>query len=144
MCRPFAVNANTIPNMVDYQERANWSKARSTTVAVVTSMNTKLASAVLLLLLSAIPAQAQTPVLGKDWKKAVWRVPLHIALSIPVAAGTLVVPPVGKAYVKWRIRAEQQDIASGSDTSGKAAIDLYSQTAIVRGVLKMYHIKVPQ
>lgn len=77
----------------------------------------------------------------KDWKRAIWRVPLHMALSAPVAASSFVVPPIGKGYVNWRIRSEKRDVASGRDTGTKGSIDLYSQVALVRGVLKIYRIK---
>jgi len=79
--------------------------------------------------------------LQKDWKKAVWRVPLHILLSAPVAAVTVVIPPLGKKYVRARIRAEQNDAARGLDTCMKATIDLYSQTALVRAILRMYGVR---
>jgi hypothetical protein len=104
---------------------------------------------VAVLLALPVPASAQTPAicpsagLQKDWKKAVWRVPLHIALSAPVAAASLVIPPLGKKYVRSRIRAEERDAARGSDTCMKATIDLYSQTALVRAVLRMYGIRLP-
>lgn len=78
--------------------------------------------------------------LQKDWKKAIWRVPLHIALSLPFTAASIVVPPAGKAYVRWRIRAEKQDAARGLDTCMKATIDLYGQTALPRAILKMYGV----
>lgn len=103
----------------------------------------------LFLLICAVPASAQTAgsfcpaSLSKDWKKAVWRVPLHIALSAPVAAGTLVIPPLGKKYIRWRVKAESKDIAQHADTCIKGTIDLYSQTALVRGVLRVYGIKAP-
>ena len=73
-----------------------------------------------------------------DWKRALWRAPLHLLGSLPVAAVSLVVPPVGTAYIGWRTRAEQDDQAAGRDTPEKAAIDLYTQTALVRGVLKVW------
>lgn len=77
----------------------------------------------------------------KDWKRAIWRVPLHFALSTPVAVSSLVVPPLGKAYVNWRVKSEKQDVLSGRDTPSKASIDLYSQVVLVKGVLKIYGIK---
>jgi hypothetical protein len=96
-----------------------------------------------LFLFCLTPAFAQTPaILGKDWKRAIWLAPPHILLSAPVAAVTVIVPPIGKKYVCWRVRAEQADAHSGRDTSGKAAIDLYSQTALPVAVLKIYRIKV--
>jgi hypothetical protein len=76
--------------------------------------------------------------LQKDWKKAIWRAPLHIAVSAPVAATTLVIPPLGKKYIQARTQAEQHDLKDGSDTCMKATIDLYTQTALVRAVLRMY------
>lgn len=78
--------------------------------------------------------------LQRDWKKAIWRVPLHITLSLPFTAATIVVPPAGKAYVRWRVRAEKKDAAKGLDTCMKATIDLYSQTALPRSILKIYGI----
>jgi hypothetical protein len=80
--------------------------------------------------------------LQKDWKKAIWRAPLHILVSAPVAAISFVIPPVGKAYVRVRMQAEERDRSRGTDTCMKAAIDLYSQTALVRAVLRMYGIRV--
>ena len=99
-----------------------------------------LASA-LVVALGACPACAQNG-LAKDWKRAVWRVPVHIALSLPVTAATMVVPPLGKKYVGWRTRAEANHVATGHDTPQKATIDLYTQTALPRRVLKWYHIKM--
>jgi hypothetical protein len=108
-----------------------------------------------LLVGAALPAAAQTttppltppPVcqtgLQKDWKKAIWRAPLHILVSAPVAVGSLVIPSLGKAYVRARSKAEERDRARGSDTCMKAAIDLYTQTALVRATLRMYGIKTP-
>ena len=81
--------------------------------------------------------------LQRDWKKAVWRVPLHIALSLPATAASFVVPPIGKRYVRWRIRAETKDAQDGADTCMKATIDLYSQTALPRAVLRIYGVKFP-
>lgn len=77
----------------------------------------------------------------KDWKRAIWRVPLHMALSAPVAASSLVIPPIGKSYVNWRVRSEKKDVAAGRDTPTKGSIDLYSQVTLVRGVLKIYGVK---
>lgn len=94
-----------------------------------------------LLLLIAIPVYGQNG-LAPDWKRAIWRVPLHIALSLPVTAATVVVPPVGKAYVEWRERAEVHHVVVGSDSPQKATIDLYTQTALPRSILKLYHVKV--
>jgi hypothetical protein len=106
----------------------------------------KLAIATVLFLLASSVAAGQqvcpSP-LQKDWKKAVWRVPLHIALSLPVTAATVVIPPVGKKFVRWRTKAETKDVAQHLDTCMKATIDLYSQTALVRAMLKMYGITVP-
>jgi hypothetical protein len=62
-------------------------------------------------------------------------------LSLPVAGISLVVPPIGKAYVNKRIAAEKADVAAGRDTPTKGSIDLYSQVSLVRGVLKIYGIK---
>lgn len=96
----------------------------------------------LFILLVAIPVRAQNG-LAKDWKKAIWRTPLHIALSAPVTVATFVVPPVGVKYVVWRTNAEAQHVVEGKDTPQKATIDLYTQTALVRSVLKLYHVTVP-
>ncbi len=60
-----------------------------------------------------------------------------------MAAASTVVPPLGEKYVRWRVRAEQRDAARKQDTCMKATIDLYSQTALVRSVLRMYGIKLP-
>lgn len=92
-------------------------------------------------LLKAQSPSIACPVQQKDWKRAVWRVPLHIALSAPVAAGSLIVPPLGKKYVRWRVKAEKLDQAQGRDTCMKALVDEYSQTALVRAVLRIYKIK---
>lgn len=73
-----------------------------------------------------------------DWKRAVWRAPLHILGSLPVAAVALIAPPVGDAYVAWRIAAEKADEAAGRDTPEKAQVDLYSQTALVYAALKAW------
>lgn len=119
------------------------------------SANAKLALALALAyLFFASVAEAQTPApapapavcstgLQKDWKKAIWRAPLHIALSAPVAAASLVIPPLGKKYVQVRTDAEQRDRARGTDTCMKATIDLYTQTALVRAVLRIYGIRLP-
>ena len=74
----------------------------------------------------------------KDYKRAVWRVPLHIALSLPFAALALPLPMMGRKYIAWRERSEQDDVTAGRDTPEKAAIDLYSQTALVDSVLKVW------
>jgi hypothetical protein len=79
--------------------------------------------------------------LFRDWKKAIWKAPLHILLSAPVAAVSLIVPPLGKKYIAWRAQAEKNDEDSGRDTSEKATIDLYSQTALVKGAMRVYGIK---
>lgn len=76
--------------------------------------------------------------LFSDWKRAVLRAPLHLALSAPVAAASLVVPPLGKAYVGWRAQAEADDEASGRDTAEKAQVDLWSQTVLVNKVLSIW------
>jgi hypothetical protein len=107
-----------------------------------------------LLLLSAVATAQGGPYAGpyattgpqlckvqRDWKKAVWRVPLHFALSLPFAAGSLVIPPIGTAYIHWRRRAEKADQQSQRDTAMKAAVDFYSQTALVRGTLRIYGIR---
>lgn len=95
----------------------------------------------LLLLLAPQLVLADACDVRKDWKRAIWRVPMHMALSVPVAASSLVIPPIGRAYVNWRIRAEKNDVASGKDSPMKASVDLYSQVTIVRGTLKLYGIQ---
>ena len=77
----------------------------------------------------------------KDWKRAIWRVPLHMMMSAPVAASSLVLPPIGRAYVNWRFRAEKRDVAEGKDSPMKASVDLYSQVSLVRGTLKLYGVQ---
>jgi hypothetical protein len=79
----------------------------------------------------------------KDWKRAFWRAPMHLLFSAPIAAASLAVPPLGKKYIAWRTKAEKADEAAGRDTPEKAQVDLYSQTALVRGVLRIYGIKPP-
>lgn len=75
-------------------------------------------------------------------KLAGWfKAPLHVLGSIPFAAASLVVPKVGKKYVRWRKEAEQDDVEDGFDTPEKAKVDLASQTILVRGVLRIYGIK---
>jgi hypothetical protein len=88
-----------------------------------------------------LPSCAQTAQLPSDWKKAIWRSPLHIAGSIPVAAATIAIPPIGKKYIRWRTREEAHHVITGQDTPGKSEMDLYSQTALVRRVLRLYKIK---
>lgn len=97
----------------------------------------------LLLILLLVPqlVLADTCDVRKDWKRAIWRVPMHMLLSTPVAASSLVIPPIGRAYVNWRIRAEKNDVAMGQDSPMKASVDLYSQVTIVRGTLKLYGIQ---
>ena len=77
-------------------------------------------------------------ILFRDWKRAFWRAPLHLLGSLPVAAASLVVPPIGRAYVEWRARAEQADVDEGRDTPEKSEIDLYGQTVLVSSVLKVW------
>jgi hypothetical protein len=74
----------------------------------------------------------------KDVGRAVWRAPLHILGSIPVAAVSLIIPPLGQKYVNWRIGAEQADEATGRDSPEKSQVDLYTQTALVKAVLKVW------
>ena len=93
------------------------------------------------ILLLSQSAFADTCDTRKDWKRAIWRVPMHIILSAPVAAGSLVIPPLGRAYVNWRIRSEKTDVATGKDSPMKASVDLYSQVSLVRGALKLYGIQ---
>jgi hypothetical protein len=69
----------------------------------------------------------------------IFKAPLHFLGSIPVAAVTLVAPPVGRKYVDWRRRAEREDINDGRDTIEKAKIDLASQTIAVKAVLKWHN-----
>jgi hypothetical protein len=76
--------------------------------------------------------------LPKDWKRAFYRAPLHLLMAAPVAAVALVVPPVGRRYIRWRTRAEQEDVMMGRDTPEKSEIDLYTQTAPVAAVLKIW------
>jgi hypothetical protein len=92
--------------------------------------------------LSLIAVSTQAQNLPRDWKRAFWRSPLHIVASLPVAAATFVVPPVGKRYVRWRTEAEANHVLQGKDTPGKAEVDLYGQTIFVRKVLGIYHIRV--
>ncbi len=77
----------------------------------------------------------------RDWKRALWRAPLHLLGSIPVAAASLIIPPLGKSYINWRTRAEQKDVFFKRDTAEKAEVDLYTQTVLVRGILGIYGIK---
>ena len=79
--------------------------------------------------------------LFKDWKRAALRAPLHLLMSVPFAAAALVAPPLGKRYISWRVAAEKDDEVNGRDTPEKAAIDLYTQTALVHRVLGLYGIK---
>lgn len=74
----------------------------------------------------------------KDWKRALWRAPLHLLGSLPVALIALVVPPIGAAYVKWRQSAEDADVAANRDTVEKALVDFYTQTVFVSNVLKLW------
>jgi hypothetical protein len=74
----------------------------------------------------------------KDRRRALWRAPFHLLFSVPVAIATLVAPSVGTAYINWRVAAEKADEATGRDTPEKAAIDLTTQTVLVRGVLKIW------
>lgn len=71
----------------------------------------------------------------------IFKAPLHLLGSIPIAAVSLVAPPVGSLYVNWRTEAEQDDIEGGRDTPEKAKIDLASQTVLVKGVLRIWGIK---
>jgi hypothetical protein len=64
----------------------------------------------------------------------IFKAPLHILASVPIAAAALVVPPIGKRYVAWRAKSERADQVAGRDTPEKAKIDLWSQTALVKGV----------
>lgn len=72
----------------------------------------------------------------------IFKAPAHFLASLPVAAVSLVVPPVGKKYVKWRKEAEADDLEAGRDTAEKAKIDLASQTIAVKGVLRLWGIKI--
>jgi hypothetical protein len=71
----------------------------------------------------------------------IFKAPIHFIGSIPVAAVSLVAPPVGKRYVRWRKEAEQDDVENDRDTPEKAKIDLASQTIAVKGVLRLWGIK---
>ena len=97
---------------------------------------------VLLLFLAPLHVFAQDSValcaLQKDWKKAIWRTPLHLAMSLPVAAVSLPAPWLGRSYVHWRARSEQSDERFERDTAMKAAIDFYTQTILVRRVIAIY------
>jgi hypothetical protein len=73
-----------------------------------------------------------------DWKKAIWRAPLHMLGSLPVAGVSLLIPPIGKTYLAWRTKAEAADVAAGRDTPEKGQIDLYTQTALVVRVLNIW------
>jgi hypothetical protein len=78
----------------------------------------------------------------KDWKRALWRAPLHLLMGATIAPVALVMPPLGRRYVRWRTRAEQEDMQMGRDTPEKAEIDLYTQTIPVRLVLKIWGISI--
>jgi hypothetical protein len=71
----------------------------------------------------------------------IFKAPIHFLGSIPIAAVSLVAPPVGKKYVRWRKEAEEDDVEAGRDTPEKAKIDLTSQTIAVKGVLRIWGIK---
>lgn len=73
-----------------------------------------------------------------DRKRAILRAPLHVLLSIPFAAASIAVPSAGERYIAWRKRAEAEDQAAGRDSPKKAAVDLATQTALVRGVLWLW------
>jgi len=79
--------------------------------------------------------------LQNDWKRAIWRVFPHVAMSVPFAVVSLPFPDVGQWYIKWRRRSEKADERWDRDTAMKAAIDFYSQTALVSAVLKTEGIK---
>lgn len=70
-----------------------------------------------------------------DKKRAILRAPLHVVMSIPFAAATLIAPSVGDRYVQWRVAAELDDVKGGRDSEKKAAVDLKTQTALVRAAL---------
>lgn len=72
-----------------------------------------------------------------DRRRAILRAPLHVLLSVPFALGSIVKSDVGEDYIEWRTRAEKDDFNSGRDSARKAKVDLVTQTALVRGVLKI-------
>lgn len=76
--------------------------------------------------------------MAHGWKQAIFKAPLHFIASVPIAAASLIIPPAGTAYVKWRTQAEADDEATGRDTPEKAKIDLWSQTLLVKGALKIW------
>jgi hypothetical protein len=71
----------------------------------------------------------------------IFKAPLHFLGSVPVAAVSLVAPPVGDLYIKWRREAEEDDVKGGRDTPEKAKIDFISQTVLVKSVLRIWGIK---
>jgi hypothetical protein len=73
-----------------------------------------------------------------DKKRAILRAPLHVLLSIPFAAASLVVPKVGEKYVEWRDNAEEEDFIFGRDSAAKAKVDFVTQTWLVKKVLRLW------
>lgn len=73
-----------------------------------------------------------------DKKRAILRAPLHVLLSIPVAAVSIVDPDAGDDYVAWRKKAEADDFNTGRDSAKKAAVDLTTQTFLVKKVLWLW------
>ena len=72
----------------------------------------------------------------------IFKAPLHFLGSVPVAAVTLVSPPLGQRYIQWRRGAERDDVTQGRDTPQKGRIDFVSQTILVKGVLKLWDEEV--
>jgi len=73
-----------------------------------------------------------------DKTRAILRAPLHVVLSIPPAAISLVAPSIGEAYIAVRQEAEDADYKQGRDSARKAAVDLKTQTFLVKVVLKLW------
>lgn len=73
-----------------------------------------------------------------DKKRAILRAPLHVLLSIPFAAVSIVDPEGGDDYIEWRKKAEASDVATGKDSRKKAAWDLTTQTFLVKKVLWLW------
>jgi len=99
----------------------------------------------LFLVLCCVPAAAKDchcRLPQRDWKRAFWRGFPHVAMSLAPTIAEIPLPWLGRKYVRWRWNAEKMDERLGTDSEYKAQIDFYSQTAIPRSVLWLYHIKV--
>lgn len=81
-----------------------------------------------------------TPPQFPDLSRATRRVLPHLLMSIPFAAAAIIAPPVGRAYIRWRTRAESADQTAGRDSPLKAQVDLYSQTWLVNSALRFWHL----